>query len=49
MIGLNDYHFPMAEILAMSGILLMLQIILSAFMSRKLQKDSLVERIRYEE
>ena len=49
MIGINDYHFPMAEILVMAGILLMLQIILSAFMSRKLQKDSLVERIRYEE
>ena len=49
MIGLNDYHFPMAEILVMAGILLMLQIILSALMSRKFKKDSVVERIRYEE
>lgn len=49
MIGLYEYHFPMTEILVMAGILLMLQIILSAFMSRKLQKDSVVERIRYEE
>lgn len=49
MIGLNDYHFPVTEILVMAGILLMLQIILSAVMSKRLQKDSVVERIRYEE
>lgn len=49
MIGLNDYHFPVTEILVMAGILLMLQIILSAVMSKKMQKDSVVERIRYEE
>lgn len=49
MIGLNDYHLPLSEILVMAGILLLLQMVLSAVMSRKFQKESVVERIRYDE
>lgn len=49
MIGLNDYHLPLPEILFMAGILLVLQMVLSAVMSRKFQKESVVERIRYDE
>ncbi|MBS7008701.1 ABC transporter permease [Anaerostipes sp.] len=49
MIGLNDYHLPLPEILVMAGILLFLQMVLSAVMSRKFQRESVVERIRHDE
>ncbi len=48
-IGLNTYHFPLSELGAMIVVLLLLQSILTLYMSRKLQRDSLVERIRYSE
>lgn len=47
--GLHVYHIPVWELLFMTGILLLLQMILSTFMSRYLQKDTLIERIRHQE
>ena len=47
--GISVYHVPMPELLIMAGILLVMQIVLSACMSRYLQKDTLIERIRYQE
>lgn len=49
MMGLNVYHIPVLELLCMTGILLLMQMILSTFMSRYLQKDTLIERIRHQE
>lgn len=49
MMGLNEYHLPVPEILFMAGFLLILQMVLSAVMSRKFQRESVVERIRYDE
>lgn len=48
-IGLESYHFPAAEVAFMAIGLLVMQGLLSWFMSKNLQKDSLIERIRYEE
>lgn len=48
-IGMNHYHFPWLEILLMVGALILLQSILSFVLSRNVKKESLVERIRYQE
>lgn len=48
-IGLNVYHFPVVELGTMIVILLLLQSTLTLYMTKKLQKDSLVERIRHRE
>lgn len=47
--GLHVYHIPVWELLFMTGILLLMQMVLSTFMSRYLQKDTLIERIRHQE
>lgn len=49
MMGLNEYHFPILELGVMVIVLLLLQGVLSFYMSKSLQKDSLVDRIKYEE
>lgn len=46
--GIYEYHFPVLEIGIMIGVILFMQIVLSLFLSKKLQKESLVERISYE-
>lgn len=48
-IGLYTYHFPLVEILCMIVLLAAMQIILSYILSRNVKKESLVERIRYQE
>lgn len=45
--GINEYHFPAAEIGAMMLAILLLQASLSFLLSRNLRKESLVERINY--
>lgn len=47
--GLDVYHIPFAEITAMVLILAVLQISLSYILSRNLKRESIVERIRYQE
>lgn len=48
-IGIYIYHIPIAELLGMAGILLLLQMILSTLMSRYLQRDTLIDRVRHQE
>lgn len=47
--GLDVYHVPVVEIMAMVVILAALQISLSFILSRNIKKESIVERIRYQE
>lgn len=47
--GMNVYHLPLKEVLAMIGAIAFLQLILSFILSRNLKKETLVERIRYQE
>jgi putative ABC transport system permease protein len=48
-VGINLYHIPIAELGIMIGAILVLQVVLSYALSRNLQKDTLIDRIRYEE
>ncbi len=45
--GLNEYHFPMVEIVVMILVIVSLQGALSFLLSRNLRRESLVERINY--
>lgn len=47
--GINIYHFPVVPVVLMVSALILLQIILSAVLSRNVRKESLVERIRFQE
>ena len=47
--GLEIYHIPFTEIIAMVIILSILQISLSYILSRNVKRESIVERIRYQE
>ncbi len=47
--GLDVYHVPVVEITAMIVILAVLQISLSYILSRNVKRESIVERIRYQE
>lgn len=47
--GLDIYHIPFVEIIAMVIVLSVLQISLSYILSRNVKKESVVERIRYQE
>ena len=47
--GLDVYHIPFIEIIAMVLILLILQISLSYILSKNVKRESIVERIRYQE
>lgn len=47
--GISTYGVPVAELLVMTGILLVLQMVLSGYMSGYLQKEALIERIRHQE
>lgn len=47
--GINIYHFPTIPVVLMVLALILLQIILSAVLSRNVRKESLVERIRFQE
>uniref|UniRef100_UPI00272CF260 ABC transporter permease n=1 Tax=Vallitalea guaymasensis TaxID=1185412 RepID=UPI00272CF260 len=47
MIGISTYHFPFKELLIMTISLLAMQSLLSIYMSRYIQKDALIDRIRY--
>ena len=47
--GLDVYHIPFTEIIAMVIILASLQISLSYILSRNVKRESIVERIRYQE
>ena len=49
MSGIAVYSIPWVELAVMTVILLLLQMVLSGFMSRYLQKDALIERVRYQE
>ena len=46
--GMNLYHFPWMQILAMTAVIISLQLILSYLLSRNVKKESIVERIRYQ-
>lgn len=47
--GISTYSVPIAELLAMTSILFVLQMVLSGYMSGYLQKEALIERIRHQE
>ena len=47
--GLDVYHIPFAEIIAMVLVLSVLQLSLSYILSRNVKRESVVERIRYQE
>lgn len=47
--GVNVYHVPVLEIVCMTAAVALLQLTLSCLLSRNLKKESLVERIRYQE
>lgn len=47
--GLYQYHIPVTEIVCMIAVVALLQAVLSYLLSRNLKKESLVERIRYQE
>lgn len=47
--GLDIYHVPITEIVVMILILAILQVSLSFILSRNIKKESIVERIRYQE
>ncbi|WP_113675351.1 ABC transporter permease [Vallitalea guaymasensis] len=47
MIGISTYHFPFKELLIMTISLLAMQSLLSIYMSRYIQNDALIDRIRY--
>ena len=47
--GLNVYHIPIAEIVCMMAVIGLLQMLLSFLMNRNLKKESLVDRIRYQD
>ncbi|MCI9137262.1 MAG: ABC transporter permease [Lachnospiraceae bacterium] len=47
-VGLDVYHVPLLEIGAMIGAIVLLQVMLSWILSRNLRKESLVERINYQ-
>lgn len=47
--GLNVYHFPVTEVLAMLMLLALMQGSLSFVLTKNVKKESLVERIRYQE
>lgn len=49
MMGVKNYHFPAMELFLFMGGFLLLQGILSFIMSRRIRKEAIVERIRYEE
>lgn len=46
---IRDYHYPLTAALAISGALLLIQILLAAGISRSVKKNSLIERIRFSE
>ncbi|WP_167957434.1 ABC transporter permease [Anaerosporobacter faecicola] len=48
-IGLHTYHFPTVEVLCMIGCILVLQIVLAYVLSKNIKKNSIVERVRYQE
>lgn len=48
-IGVFEYNIPFVELAIMTFLIAGLQILLSYVMSRKMQKDSLTERIRHQE
>lgn len=48
-IGIHTYSIPFTELIGMTVVLLLLQMVFSGFMSRYLQKDPLIERVRYQE
>lgn len=47
-LGLSVYHIPWIELVGMTLFLLLLQMLLSSYMSKSLQKDALIERIRHQ-
>ena len=47
--GLDVYHVPVTEIVSMIAILAVMQLVLSYVLSRNVKKETLVERIRYQE
>lgn len=49
LLGINVYHVPVAELVCMIAAVGLLQTLLSYLLSRNLKKESLVERIRYQE
>lgn len=48
-IGLYEYHFPWIELVVMIIVLCAMQVTLSFILSRNIRKETLVERIRYQE
>lgn len=49
MMSVTNYHFPVVELGIMITVLVLMQLILSYVMSRNVQKDALIDRIRYQE
>lgn len=46
-LSINEYHFPFFELGAMVVLLVVFQLLLSWYMTRKMQKEALIERIRF--
>ena len=47
LLGIRAYHFPTIELLCLCIIVIGIQLVLSAVMTRNIQKETLIERIRY--
>lgn len=43
------YHFPIKEVVLLTILLVSMQLFLSYYMTKSIQKDTLIERIRYQE
>ncbi|GKX29577.1 ABC transporter permease [Vallitalea longa] len=46
-IGVSAYHFPLTQVIIMTVVLVVMQTVLSLYMSKYIQKDALIDRIRY--
>ncbi len=47
LLGIRAYHFPTIELLCLCIIVIGIQLVLSAVMTKNIQKETLIERIRY--
>lgn len=47
--GITDYHYPIVTALVLSVALLLIQLVLTACISKSIRRESLIERIRFHE
>ena len=49
MFNISNYHYPVTTAVTVTVVLLVVQIVLTAGISRSVRKNSLIERIRFSE